>query len=401
MGDWLPAPSESRLRIIMLGYIVRGPIGGMTWANLHYLRGLAGLGHEVYFFEDSDDYVSCYDPDKGCMGTDPSYGLRYGRAVLERVGFGQHWVYYDAHRDEWHGPCASRVNQICGSADLLINRAGVNPLRPWLLSVPRRVLIDVDPVFTQIRHLSDTDAMGLAQQHNVFFSLAENIGTTVSRIPDDGLPWQPTRHPIYLPDWPVRPPVTDARWSTLMQWESYPAKAWDGITYGVKSDSFKNFLDLPRRVGQSVELVISGASAPRDLLSQYGWLCRDPRELSGDPWVYRSFIQSSKAELGIAKEGYCLAASGWFSERSAAYLASGRPVVTQDAAFSPRFPTDAGLLSFTDVEEAAEAVADVNARYAYHCEAAREIAEAYFDSGPLLENLVDRAMSSSLGPRPR
>jgi hypothetical protein len=194
--------SSGRLRIIVLGYIVRGPIGGMAWHHLQYALGLARLGHDVLFLEDSDDYPSCYDPSTHEVGTDPSYGLRFAKNAFDRLGFGEHWCFFDAHRQEWRGPAAARSLRACEAADLLINVSGVNPIRPWLEQIPARVLIDTDPAFTQVRHLTDSSARIRAAQHNAFFSFAESIETGESTIPDDGFAWQATRQPIVLDFWP-------------------------------------------------------------------------------------------------------------------------------------------------------------------------------------------------------
>jgi len=385
---------SDRLRIVMLGYMVRGPLGGMTWANLHYLMGLKCLGHEVYFVEDSDSYASCYDPVRNVMDIDPSYGLKYAGGILEKVGLGDHWAYYDEHTSSWHGPCADRILDICSSADLLLNRAGVNPLREWFLGIPVRALIDVDPVFTQIRYLKYPASMEYAKQHTAFFSLAENIGSNRSSIPEDGLPWQPTRHPIFLDAWPATPHQIEGNWTTVMQWKSYPAEQYGGVSYGMKSESLTPYLDIPKSSGEVFELVIAGANSPRQMLTDRGWVIRSSREMSGDPWVYRQYIQGSKGEFSVAKQGYVMTRSGWFSERTAAYLASGRPVVTEEAGFSDVLPIGAGLLAFSDFDEALAAIEEVNEHYDRHCKAARALAEEYFDARRILPGLIEKAMQS-------
>ena len=202
----MPSGRESMgagtLRIIALGFMVRGPIGGLAWCDLHYLLGLAQLGHDVYFVEDSDDYPSCYDPGRGVTDIDPTYGLRFVDQTFDRVGLGSRWAYYDAHNAHWHGPCADRILKICKSGDILLNRAGINnPLRPWLMGIPVRVFIDEDPVFTQIRHLAEPELKNNALRHTAFFTLAENIRHRKDLLPDDGLPWKVTRHPVFLDAW--------------------------------------------------------------------------------------------------------------------------------------------------------------------------------------------------------
>src|ERR671931_2003480 len=202
------------LRIIVLGYIVRGPLGGYAWHHLQYVLGLAQLGHDVYFFEDSDDYAACYDPSTNGMSTDPSYGLAFAERAFERLGLSQRWAYHDAHRDRWYGMEGDRVMEICASADVALNVSGVNPVRPWWRSVPVRVFIDTDPAFTQIRHLSDPTSLARAREHSAFVTFGENFARSGCMVPDDGLPWHPTRQPIVLDAWPVTAAPSSAKFTS-------------------------------------------------------------------------------------------------------------------------------------------------------------------------------------------
>ena len=383
-----------RLRIVVLGYIVRGPIGGLAWHHLQYVLGLRALGHDVYFVEDSDDYESCYDPARGVVDKDPSYGLQFAARAFERLGFGERWCYYDAHTDTWMGPLASHVHDVCESAELLLNLSGVNPLRSWFADIPHRALVDTDPAFTQIRHLTDSQMRALAAAHNSFFTFAENIGTDDCLVPADGLAWQPTRQPVQLDAWPVTPGRREGSWTTVMQWDSYRSREYEGRRYGMKSDSFELFVDLPTRAGPLFEIALGSESAPRDLLRAKGWRLLDPLEVTRDPWTYQEFIRSSKAEWSVAKHGYVESRSGWFSERSAAYLASGRPVLTQQTGFSDWLPRGAGLLAFETIEEALVGLEEIDDAYDHHCRAARELAEEFFDARKVLTHLVERALRS-------
>ena len=390
--------ASGRLRIIVLGYVVRGPLGGMVWSNLQFLMGLAALGHDVYFVEDSDDYPSCYDPGRHVTGTDPSYGLGFARDAFDRIGFAARWAYHDAHRSRWHGPAAPDIMAICRGADVVLNLCGVNPLRPWTAEAPIRVLVDEDPAFTQIRHLTDAEAHRRALAHNRFFTFAENIGQSDCTVPDDGLPWQPTRQPLVLERTTPGPGVPSGMFTTVMQWDSYPGADYRGVRYGMKSDSFNEYFDLPARTGARLALAIGGVDAPRDRLSASGWVVIDPMPVTRDPWTYRDFIAASKAEFSVAKHGYVVSRSGWFSERSVAYLASGRPVVVQDTGFSGWLDPGFGVLPFASRDEAVAAIAAVDGRYAEHCRAALEVAEAYFDARKVLPHLLERAMARSETP---
>ncbi len=165
-----------RLRILVLGYMVRGPFGGLAWHHLQYALGLARLGHDVYFFEDSGDGEWWYyDPSTDTSSTDPSYGLQFADVAFREVGLDRRWTYYDA-RSRWVGPCAEQALDLAASADVLLNVSCVNPLHPWLMNTPVSVLIDTDPVFTQIDKLTKTSARSEALHHTAFLTLAENFG---------------------------------------------------------------------------------------------------------------------------------------------------------------------------------------------------------------------------------
>lgn len=397
---------NGRLRIIVLGYLVRGPLGGLAWTVLHYVAGLARLGHEVYFVEDSDfvegddHYPSCYNPVTECTDVDPTYGLDFARAAFERIGLPNRWAYYDAHTARWFGPCAGRVPALCKETDLLLNVAGANPLRPWSREVPTRALIDGDPVFTQIRHLTSASARELARQHTVFFSFAENYAKQGCTVPSDGMPWQPTRQPIVLDAWPVTEGRPGGRFTSVLNWDSYPAPEYEGVQYGMKSASFQDYLDLPERTGRVFRLIVGSATAPHALLRSKGWTTLDPSEqtrVTHDPWTYQRFIQESKGEFCINKHGFVVSGSGWFSERSAAYLASGRPVVAQDTGFSHWLQPELGVVPFTNLEEAAAGIEEINSRYELHCRAARAVAQEYFDARVVLSRLIERAMAPGAG----
>ena len=383
--------SDQKLRIIVLGYMVRGPLGGLIWHHLQYLVGLAKLGHDVYFLEDSDDYPSCYNPQDNSIGTDPSFGLTFVQQTLSHFGLADRWAYFDAHTGNWFGLSGSRAKEICGSAQLVLNLSAVNPLRSWLDSIPHRVFLDTDPVFTQIRNLQEPAKRALAESHTSFFTFAENIVSDDCLVPDDGFKWQPTRQPIVLDAWTVEVGNRKSSWSTVMQWESYANREHDGMRFGMKSESFQPYLDLPRETGEKFELAVGSEAAPRSRLAEGGWAVLNPLEVIRDAWDYQRFIQNSKGEWTVAKHGYVVSRSGWFSERSAAYLASGRPVVTQDTGFSKRLPVGKGLMAFNSRFEVEGALQSVNLDYESHCREARKIAEAYFDSDLILTSLIERA----------
>jgi len=380
-----------RLRIVVLGYLVRGPVGGMAWSAIQYLLGLRRLGHEVLFVEDSGDSPwCCYDPSRGVVDADPTYGITYAHAVAARFGFAADWAYWDAHTSRWMGPRAGDADLFCRSADIALNISGINTLRDWTAAIPRRVFIDSDPAFTQIKHLSDPVARVAGDAHTHFLSFGANIGRAGCTVPDDGHSWQTTRQPIVLDLWSVAAAPPGAPFTTVMQWESYPALEYAATSYGTKSASFQTYLDLPARSSVALELALGSANAPRDDLRARGWRIVNPLEVALYPWDFRSYVQASAGEFGVAKHGYVISRSGWFGERSAAYLASGRPVVIQDTGFSDWLPAGEGLFAFSTPDEAITALEAARREPARHARAARSLAEAFFDSDRVLTQLIDQ-----------
>ena len=380
------------LRIVVLGYIIRGPLGGLTWHHLQYAVGLLQQGHDVWFMEDSDDYPACYNPDTGCVDEDPTYGLGYASRVFERVGLGHRWAYFDAHTDQWHGPAAPEAPALAATADVVLNVSGVNPLRSWWERADARVLIDTDPVFTQVRHLTDQRAKDAAAGHTDFFSFGENFGRAGCTIPDDGLPWQATRQPVVPQLWPQVPPNPLGRYTTVMQWESYKHVTWGGQRFGMKADSFDPFADLPSKVpvGVELELALGSEQAPRAELGERGWHVSDPIAATRDPWIFQRYIESSRAEFSVAKHGYVASKSGWFSERTTSYLVSGRPALTHDTGFSAFLPDGEGLVVFSDLDDALSGIEEIEANYAFHCRGARRFVEEHFSAHLVLDSLLQR-----------
>jgi hypothetical protein len=380
------------VRIVVLGYLIRGPMGGLAWHYLQYLSGLAALGHDVYYLEDAPDDVECLDPRSFTTSDDPSYGLAFTAAAFQRLDLGDRWGYRDVRNGQWTGPLAGRIDEIRRTAEIVLNVSAVNAIDA-LADVPVRVFIDTDPAFTQIQHLTEPSRRAFALRHNAFFTFGEEIPAGRSTVPSDGLPWQPTRQPVDLDVWPVVPGPERGCFTTVMIWNSYAPVAYGGRRFGMKSDSFAPYLDLPRRVTPCLEIAAHQRNAPPSLAG-HGWRLSDPG-VTIDPWAFRDYIRSSRAEFSVAKHGYVAGRTGWFSERSANYMASGRPVILEDTGFSSWLRADAGVVPFTNPDGALEAIERVNADYARHSRAAREIAAEYFDARRVLSHLIERAMAAA------
>ena len=384
-----------RLRVLVGAYVVRGPMGAMTWHYLQYALGLRALGHEVHVVEDSgDDPWSCWDPVRGTNDEDPTYGLAYATDAYARVGLGDRWAYFDAHTGAWRGPASDRIAGAIRDADLFINVSGAPPVRDWFEHVPARAFVDTDPGFRQIRHLTVPEDRALAQAHTSFHTFGERVGADGCLIPDDGFRWRPTRQPVVLDAWPVLPVPRGAPFTTVMQWDSYATREHGALRLGMKSASFAGFARLPQRAEAPLEVAASG-SVPADELRALGWRVRDPQEAAPDPFAFRRYVQASAGEVTVAKHGYVATCSGWFSERSAVYLASGRPVITQDTGFSALLPSGHGLFAVDDEAGAAAAIEAVTADLDGHARAARGVAEEHFDARRVLPALLDDALVSA------
>jgi hypothetical protein len=380
--------------VIVAGYFARFPIGGYVWQALHYLLGFQRLGCEVSFYEDSAYSPLAYDP--GGSGDDYSFGVRRLGEVLGDFGLGGRWTFWDARRNEFHGRSREATRRSLAEADLLVNVAGVNRLGEWRLPAAR-IYLDIDPAFTQIR-LENHDAglHELLAEHNLFFTFGENVGTSRSPLPTGGIDWRPTRPPVVADLWDDgSSPAAGAPFTTIGRWDAVERDLeFRGVRYQWrKSVQWQKFLDLPGRTGERFELAMNVEQVPRDrqALAACGWQLRPPLSVSVDPLVYRRYIQDSKGEFSAAKDMNVRLRSGWFSDRSACYLAAGRPVVVEDTGFADLVPTGRGLFAVRSLEEAVEAFAAIGADYAAHAAAARAIAREDFEATGVLRPLLEAA----------
>lgn len=386
---------RERLRIVVCGLIAQYPLGGVTWDYLQYVVGLARLGHEVFYIEDTGQWP--YSPIEQATATSPDYNVAYLAGVMTSFGLQDYWAYRFPWRGQWFGLSDVRRRDVIASADFLINVSGCLAAPMRYRSIERLAYIDSDPVFTQLKLArGQLDFRRLVDAHDIHFSFGERLDCT---LPDTGHVWLPTRQPVLLDCWrtdeaPVCP------FTTVMNWSSYNSVEYRGIRYGQKDGEFMKFADLPQAVRPAqLEVAMSAAgknaNPPLDLLRSKGWIIRSPDEVAGNVDSYRRYIQTSKAEWSVAKNGYVQGRPGWFSCRSACYLAAGRPVAVQETGFSEVLPIGEGLLSFDSFEGAAAAIRVIEQDYTRHAKAARDIAEAYFDANHVLSTLLDRAASAS------
>jgi hypothetical protein len=373
-------------QIVVSGYVVRYPLAGNVWAHFQYVLGLHRLGHDVVFVEEAGWEDSCYDPEHDSMSSSCASGVRILDDLARAFGLEGRWAYRD-WEGGWHGLDGQTVHDAIANADLFLDVGGSCDFEEMGLA-GHRAYVDMDPGFTQF------DAFGAGERiasYDTLFSYGANIGQDGCTIPTAGLEWHPLRPPVVLDLWCSGPslPAAGTAWTTVASWSSLGARVWNGETYGQKDVEFARFIDLPTKTPYPLEVAIDVPDASGDRLRGERWRLIDPLDVSSDPWVYREYIWRSRGEFSVAKNAYVKTRSGWFSDRTAAYLGSGRPAVVQDTGLNGDIPTGRGLLLFRTDAEAAEALKAVESDYAEHAAAARELAVDHLDSDKVLTRLLE------------
>jgi hypothetical protein len=368
------------MKILFAGIIARYPFGGVTWCSLMYLLGLRALGHEVFYIEDTGECV--YDPMQNTRSTDPSYGTNYIHAALAPYGLGDCWTFVN-YDGSYHGQSAEHVRRYCTDADLYLNLSGGAWFwRDEYARIPRSAFIDSDPAFTQLAIAkAEPWYVDFFKRFDRLFTFGANIGTPASTIPVGDFTWHKTWQPVTLDDW--RPVIAPGpHFSTVMTWQ---IESFTDVG-GNKDQEFVKYLDLPSRTAQPFELAING---PQGLLREHGWATVSAMDVSRTPAQYREFIHNSRAEFAVAKHTYVVNRSGWFSDRTECYLASGRPALVQDTGWSAHLPAGDGLLAFSTPEEALAGLDRINSDYSRHAARAAEIADEHFDARRVLTRLLE------------
>jgi hypothetical protein len=367
-------------RVVVAGSIGQRPQwGGHAWVFLQYLLGLRRLGHEVLFV---DRMTSASE----------EAGVRYVASVMAEFGFADAYCVLGVDGRAVAGLDRPHALRRASDAILLLNINGYLSDPDFLTAVGRRVYLDIDPGFSQMwRELGLHD---LYKNHDVLVTIAENIGQPDCRIPTGGLEWRTTRPPIVLDMWPSQKP-NGGSFTSIGSWRGpFAPVEFEGTSFGLRVHEFRNYASLPRLTGQLFDLALDideRESNDLELLRGGGWHLVDPLVVAGSPMAYQRFIAGSKAEFMVAKGMYVKTRGGWFSDRSAGYLASARPVIAQDTGLASLYPVGEGLLLFTTLDEAAVAVESVVTNYARHSAAAREIAISEFDSDRVLARLIENA----------
>ncbi len=379
--------------IIVLHFVGRMPLAGIAWQAMHYLVGLQRLGYDVWYIEDSG--ANPYDPRIASVVMECDYNVAYLRRAMAAYGFDGRWAYWDAINDAWHGLARERVARLYREADALINLCGATQLRDEHLCCPRRIMIDTDPGYEQIKYAqADPGARAYLDAHTHFFSYGENLGSADCPVPLGGLDWHPTRPPVVVDLWPRERARAGYGFTTIATWENRGKNIDFGGTRYIwsKHVNFLHFLDLPqRRPAIRFTLAMDPPDATvRARVAEAGWRIADPGPISASMEAYRAFIAGSDGEFTVAKDIYVRPHSGWFSDRSVCYLVAGRPVVTMGTGFAKFIPVGRGLFAFNAEQDALAGIDAIAADYATHSEAAREIAAEYFGAEGVLAALMRR-----------
>ena len=377
--------------VIISGALANKPFnGGNAWSRLSWVLGFQKLGWEVCFAEHIDSQ-NCVDADGVVTPFENSINLAYFRSTMQQFGLAQRCCLICDLGRKGYGVPLGELEKRAQRASLLFNISG-HLVQPELMSgAGCKIYFDDDPGFTQFWHAAGNPAPRLAG-HDFHFTIGANIATPVCPIPTNGISWRHTRPPALLDHWPARPPKSFDRFTTVASWRgAYGPVQHNNRLYGTKVHEFRKFLELPRRNGAKFEIALQihwGDNKDLEALLANGWHVVNPKETCGYADAFRNYIGTSSAEFSAAQGVYVDTNSGWFSDRTVRYLASGRPALVQDTGFSRHYPVGKGLLTFSTLDEAIAGAESIERDYTRHCQAARQIAEEYFDSDQIIQQIA-------------
>ena len=380
-----------------MGFMGSCPIAGVIWQHIHYVVGLQRLGHEVYYIEDSARLP--YNPETFEVNNEFDYATRLLNQLSREFDFRNRWAFCARYlpRNPTAGLSLQRIRKLYREADAVLNICGTQEFNDDLLASDRILYIESDPGVEQIKIdqgvRSTIDYLG---RHHALFTFGENVGTRKFPVPTHGFKWWPTRQPVVMDLWKTnRAPPGTAVFTSVANWSTSGLKdiVWRGQKYlWSKSREFLRFVAAPKRSAETFELATDIKDRQtRKKFKENGWRLTSPLQLSVDYWLYRDYIRQSKGEFTVAKDQYVRLKTGWFSDRSACYLAGGRPVIIQETGFSHHFGHRDGLFAFSTLGEIAEAVKMINADYAKNSRAARAIAHEVFAAEKVIGSLLERA----------
>ena len=375
--------------IICTGKIANATAGHID-SIMAYPVGLKRLGHEVYVME----HVGrgrCTDSDNQPVPFDQWNGRQHFEAVMKEYGMWPRCCLIYRNGEATHGMPYTEAVNVAKRCDLLLTRSGEIHKAQDIFSNPRcRLYIDGNPGNTQVFLQQRGGEYEALNHYEHLFTLGLNIGTDACRLPTGSRHWHPILRPVVLPLWPTCHDDANQRFTTISSWKGRTTFQWQGTDSGEKSDSWFKFIELPKNTAQELEVALRiepHDEVDRKMFRQNGWRLTDPRELH-TVTDYRRYIAQSRAEFSVAHHRVVEFSVGWFSDRSALYLASGRPVLVQSTGIESHLPTGKGLLTFRTMDEALAGIEDINRNYLGHCRAARNIAETYFNADRVLTNIL-------------
>ena len=385
--------ARPRGKLIVSGILFWYPLAGVTYQFLHYLLGLQRLGWDVYYVEDSARWL--YDPKRRVITGDATENVAQVAPALAAHGFEGKWAFRGAYPEgRCYGMTESQVLALYREADALLNVTGAQEIRDEQRAIPRRIYVESDPFGSQVKLFNGDAVFGaLIDAHDTWFSFGENLGQADCQVPLDRA-WLPTRQPIVVDLWAPNGANSGSRYNTITTWHNDgKTVVYLGETYHwTKDREFAHYFELPRaRPGSSFELATDANAAAREMLIRHGFVVRDALSVSSTAEDYRAYIRGARAEFTVARDQYVRPNTGWFSDRSASYLAAGKPVITQETGFSKTIPCGRGLFAFRTLDDVLGAVDAIESDYAAHSRAAREIASEYFGAEKILASLLERA----------
>ena len=387
-----------RKRIVVMGFMGSMPIAGVIWQHVHYIVGLQRLGHDVYYVEDSARLP--YNPQTFEVGEDYTYAAQVLARLADEFGFKNRWGFCARYLSDnpTTGLRLTRIRQLYLEADAILNICGTQEFNDDLRRSNSILYIESDPAVEQIKvDKRIRPTIEYLKAHRALFTFGENIGTDRFPVPLHKLRWLPTRQPVVTDLWKTgRVPAAAAVFTSVANWSTSGLKdiEWRGEKYlWSKSREFLRFIAAPKKADEPMELATDiKDERTRDKFVQNGWRFRGPHEMSVDYWQYRDYIRRSKGEFTVAKDQYVRLRTGWFSDRSACYLAAGRPVITQQTGFTDHYGGEGGLFAFRSLGDIVEAVRQVKADYRKHSRAARAVACETFEAQKVVGQILDRAL---------
>jgi hypothetical protein len=380
--------------VIVLGAMSKMPLAGIAFITLQYLMGLKRLGFDTYYVEAHARTPSMFMKDKN---EDTSlWAAGFIAEMMRRFDLGDdRWAFHALHADgQVYGMSAEALQRLYDDAEFIFNLHGSTVPRPEHYRTGRLVYVGTDPVEHEVDiHNGVRETIEYLEPHATFFTWGENHGHADCGVPtSDRFTFIPTRQPIVMDLWaPFRDAPADT-FTTIANWRQpwRPVTLNGEVYHWSKHLEFLKFIDLPLRCDQAFELSLSGLEDEhRHLLQANGWSVRESLGFTTDVDAYREYIGQSRGEFTVAKDQNIRLRSGWFSDRSASYLACGRPVITQETGFSNILPTGEGLFAFSTMDEIEEAIGRINADYEDHCAAASRIAREWFDYRVVLPAMLD------------